>query len=420
MQDHRLKTIDQLEAFLQGSEAVSFQLTNQGARYDWLRRTLVRFRYLGLGKRDKGIVLRYGQKVTGYSRQQVTRLAQQYKATGQIVAHYNACRRFARRYTDADIDRLVELDQLHNTPSGTVVKKLCERAYHVYDDARFERLATISVAHVYNLRHAKRYRRQRLTINGTRAVKAPHIGERRRPDPQGRPGFIRIDTVHQGDLDGVKGVYHLNAIDEVTQWQVAFAVEGLSEAYVLPALALLLAQFPFVIHGFHADNGSEFVNARVAALLQRLWISFTRSRPRHCNDNALAEGKHAATVRKWLGHSHIPQHFAPQINAFYTRHFIPYLNYHRPCHFPETLIDSKGKQRKRYRYTDMMTPCDKLISLVDTLPEAEQADVLTAGVTLRQLKQQALAMSDQEAAQRQQQALRALFETIWPARNKRA
>lgn len=226
------------------------------------------------------------------------------------------------------------------------------------------------MAHVYNLRHAKRYRRQRLTFNGTRAVKALQIGERRRPDPQGRPEFIRIDTVHQGDLNGVKRVYHLNAIDEVTQWLVAFAVEGISKAYVLPALALMLAQFPFVIHGFHADYGSEFVNARVAAFLQRLRVSFTRSRPRQSNDNALAESKHAATLRKWLGHSHIPQHLAPQINAFYIVHFIPYLNHHRPCHSPETLIDSKGKQR--YRYTDMMTPLDKLTSLVGTLQAADQ------------------------------------------------
>jgi hypothetical protein len=33
------------------------------------------------------------------------------------------------------------------------------------------------------------------------------IGERRRPDPQGRPGYLRVDTVHQVDWDGSKGVY---------------------------------------------------------------------------------------------------------------------------------------------------------------------------------------------------------------------
>jgi hypothetical protein len=48
-----------------------------------------------------------------------------------------------------------------------------------------------------------------------------NIGERRRPDAQGRPGYLRIDTVHQGDLDGVKGVYHINAVDgraEYRKW----------------------------------------------------------------------------------------------------------------------------------------------------------------------------------------------------------
>ena len=46
------------------------------------------------------------------------------------------------------------------------------------------------------------------------------IGERRRPDPQGQPGYLRVDTVHQGDRPGAKGVYHINAVDEVTQWQI--------------------------------------------------------------------------------------------------------------------------------------------------------------------------------------------------------
>ena len=62
------------------------------------------------------------------------------------------------------------------------------------------------------------------------------IGERRKPEPGGRPGYLRVDTVHQGDLDGVKGVYHINAVDEVTQWQVVGAVEHISEAWLEPLL----------------------------------------------------------------------------------------------------------------------------------------------------------------------------------------
>ena len=86
------------------------------------------------------------------------------------------------------------------------------------------------VSHLYNLRHSIGYRRQRRQFNKTRPVRS-QIGERRRPDPQGQPGFLRVDTVHQGDLDGIKGVYHINAVDEVTQFQCVFSVEHISERF---------------------------------------------------------------------------------------------------------------------------------------------------------------------------------------------
>ena len=145
------------------------------------------------------------------------------------------------------------------------------------------------------------------TTNGL----AVPFGERRAPAPDGRPGFIRIDSVHQGDQDGVKGLYHINAVDCVTQFELVATCERLSEAYLMPVLAVLLDGFPFAILGFHADNGSEFIHHTVAKLLERLRVEeFTNSRPRHCNDNGLAETKNGAVVRKHLGYSHIPQRFA--------------------------------------------------------------------------------------------------------------
>jgi hypothetical protein len=78
--------------------------------------------------------------------------------------------------------------------------------------------------------------------------------ERRRPDPQGQPGYLRVDTVHQGDLDGAKGVYHINAVDEVTQWQVMGCTAQIGETWLLPVLEAILDQFPFRIRGFHSDN----------------------------------------------------------------------------------------------------------------------------------------------------------------------
>jgi transposase InsO family protein len=141
------------------------------------------------------------------------------------------------------------------------------------------------------------------------------IGERRAPAPEGRPGFIRIDSVHQGDQDGVKGVYHINAVDCLTQWELVATCEKIAEAYLLPVIEALLSGFPFRILGFHADNGSEYINHRVAKLLDKLRVEFTKSRPRRSNDNGLAETKNGAVVRKHLGYIHIPQRFASEVNA---------------------------------------------------------------------------------------------------------
>ena len=147
------------------------------------------------------------------------------------------------------------------------------------------------------------YRRRRHTLDKTRPV-VRDIGARRKPQSDGQPGYIRIDTVHQGDLDGEKGVYHINAVDEVTQFEVVVSVEKISEYYLIPALEQLLEMFPFVILGFHSDNGSEYINKQVARLLEKLRIEFTKSRARHSNDNALVECKNGHVVRKLLGHAH--------------------------------------------------------------------------------------------------------------------
>ena len=143
------------------------------------------------------------------------------------------------------------------------------------------------------------------------------IGERRKPDPHGRPGYLRVDTVHQGDRDGIKGVYHVNAVDEVTQWQVVGTTAQISEAWLLPVLEAMMKQFPFHIRGFHSDNGSEFINHTVARLLNKLLVEQTKSRPRHSNDNGLVESKNGAVVRKHMGYGHIEAAHAEAIKEFY-------------------------------------------------------------------------------------------------------
>ena len=384
---------------------MTFSIPTTLERYAWIQAALIRLSYPSLSKADKGVARRYLQKMTGYSRQQLTRLIQQYRKTGHLKRRASARHRFPLRDPEQDVLLLAETDTVHHTLSGPATKKILEREYTIYGNPAYERLARISVAHLYNLRKHRRYTQTRHHFTKTRPVQVK-IGERRKPNPEGQPGSSRIDTVHQGDLDGQKGVYHLNAIDEVTQFELVASVEHMSEAYLLPVLETLLEGFPFSLQGFHADNGSEFVNKKVAALLNTLLIALTKSRSRHTNDHALVESKNGAVVRKHLGYAHIPQQYATLLNQFHQDFLNPYLNFHRPCFFPEILVDHKGKQRKRYPYARIMTPYDKLKSL----PNA--TTYLKEGVTFEQLDALALQMSDNEAARQLTRARQQLFKKI--------
>lgn len=405
MNDTNLTELPQVRKFLSGTECVEFKPVAQAARYNWIAKTLKRFDYHRLSKKDKGSVRNYLLKVTGYSRQQLSRLISQHKESGWIGRRRSPRRRFPTRYTAADIRLLAKTDKYHDTLSGPATKKLFERAYQVYKDNAYERLSGISVAHIYNLRNSVTYRQQRRHFTKTKPT-AVAIGERRKPRPEGKPGYLRIDTVHQGDQDKQKGVYHINAVDEVTQMEVVCSVERISENCLIPVLEEQLESFPFYIYEIHSDNGSEYINKEVAKLLQKLLIELTKSRARHCNDNALVESKNASIVRKCLGYMHIKQKWSPEINAFYKEYLTPYINYHRPCFFPEIKIDKKGKEKKIYPYEAMMTPYEKLKSL----PESEKH--LKPGITFAGLDKVVAEVTDLEAAKLLYEKRNHLFKTI--------
>ncbi len=405
MNDERLQTIEQVKQFLEGSEALEFRGVSVEERYQWIETVLVRFSYYGLKKAEKGVIRRYIEKVSGYSRSQVSRLIGKYNRRGGLRKAQYRRHRFPARYTTADIALLARTDELHGYPSGPATKKIMEREWKVYGHLEFEDISRISIAHLYNLRRSHLYRS--ITRRYARTKPAVvRIAERARPEPQGRPGYIRVDTVHQGDLNGEKGVYHINAVDEVTQWEIVASMERISEAYLVPVLESMLAGFPFVIRGFHSDNGSEFINKTVAELLNKLLVRFTKCRPRHTNDNGLVECKNGSVVRKQLGYTHIPQACATLINQ-YNRDFLNlYVNFHRPCFFPVSVIDQRGKVRKTYPYRVVMTPYEKLKSL----PQVES--YLCPGVTLERLDDIAHQMSDNQFAERMVRARSDLFQQI--------
>lgn len=396
-------SLEQIQAFLEASDGVGFQGRDRLEVYGWVDETLRRQAYQELHKAGRGLVRRYLEKMTGLSRAQTSRLITMYMGGEEVKPKPYRRHRFAKRYSRGDVALLAAVDTVHETLSGPATQKLLQRAYHEFAEASYERLAGISVAQLYRLRGSARYRQRRIVYRTTRPT-AVNIGERRRPEPNSQPGYLRVDTVHQGDFEGIKGVYHINAVDQVTQWEVVGATPQISEAYLLPVLEAMLEQFPFRIRGFHSDNGSEFINHTVAHLLNKLLIEQTKSRPRHSNDNGLAEAKNGAVVRKHMGYGHIAASHAAAIEEFYEQHFNPYLNFHRPCAVPEQLIDAKGKIKTVYRW--YATPWE----ILRQLPEL--AGHLKETVTIQQLERTASARTDTQAAEQMQQGKQKLFSRI--------
>lgn len=241
-----------------------------------------------------------------------------------------------------------------------------------------------------------------MTYTKTKAVKRS-IGERRKPQPQGKPGYIRVDSVHQGDRNGQKGVYYINSVDKVTQWQIVLCTEKISEAYLTPIILLLLGQYPFVIKEFHTDNGSEYINRWLVQILNKLLIKLTKNRSRKTTDNAQCESKNNIII-KHMGYFYISQTYAPLINDFMKDIFNPYLNFHKPCGFASITIDKRGKEKKKYDV--YQTPYEKLINIKNF------TKYLKSGVTADDLSKIAHCMSDNEYAVIVQEKKEQLFEKV--------
>ena len=401
MDDSQATSLEQIRAFLAGSSEVRFAAEKRQEVYEWVEQTLVRHQYASLDRPGKGLIRRYLCRMTGLSRAQVTRLITDYQQTGRVKATTYQRRKFATRYTTEQVQLLAYVDKAHGNLSGPATRRILEREYSEYGQAAYQRLAEISVAHLYRLRNSQAYRKRNTSYQPTRPTPIP-IGERRKPHPHGWPGYLRIDTVHQGDQEGRKGLYHINAVDEVTQWEIVAATPQISELWLLPVLEALLGQFPFVIRGFHSDNGSEFINYNVAGLLSKLLIEQTKSRAHHSGDNGLVESKNGAIIRKHIGYGHIDPKHAAAIDEFHREHLNPYINFHRPCAVPQIHIEANGKRRRVYQR--WATPFE----LLREIPSCEK--FLRADVTLSAMERFAHIQTDTEAALAMQQAKRKLVQ----------
>jgi len=408
MDDSNFTIITDLKKFLITTKSIKFQRTNSKDCYRWIQQTLIKFDYLSLGKLDKGVVKQYIAHMSQYSRAQITRLVRLYTHTGQIESTPYDRHNFTRIYNENDLCLLAQTDEIHGFPNGYATK--CRLMTLAENDPRYENIARVSVAHIYKLRRSKKYQRLTRRFEKTKSVSRP-IGQRTQPQPNGRPGFLRIDTVHQGDRKHIKGVYHINSVDEITQFEFVAAAEVITKDVLIPILKRLIDAYPFRILAFHCDNGSEYINKYVVSLLNELLIKLTKSRPRHSNDNALAESKNGSIIRNWIGYGFIDKKFAADLNDFYFGCFNPYLNYHRPCAFASVKELPNGKVKKIYRLEDYATPYQKLKSI----PNASK--YLKKGVSFKKLEHEFLCRNSNQQAEILQAERQKLFSKIYKLNN---
>lgn len=362
----QIKTIEQMEKFLTVDEEFVLSVKNKEEFYDFLRNILITIKYFALSKKNKGIVIKYIKKISKYSDKQIKRLIKKYKS-GNLKWKTWQKNTFKKVYDHNDIALLHWLDKVL-WMSWNASQKILQREYEIFWNKKYENISKISVAHIYNLRKLKSYiALWDLTFDKTKYTPV-NIGERTKPEPNNKPWYFRVDTVHQWDLNGIKWLYHINFVDEILQFEFVFSVPAISEKYMKQVLEMMYTYCPYEIINFHSDNWSEYINQFVADWLQRLHIKQTKSRARRHNDNALVESKNGSVIRKHIWYFHIPatEYNASIMNSFFINTFNLFLNYHRPCAYAKVTIDNKWKQKKEYDTYD--TPYERLKSL----PNAEK------------------------------------------------
>lgn len=400
-------SIDQIEKFLNTNRdsGLKMEIISVKHKYEFINQTLWDVKYRRLSRGEKNSVFKYLRYFTGYSKSHLKRLADKWR---KGILAYNPSRnrnKFSRKYYPTDIALLIKTDIAHGCLNGKSAKAIFKREYKVFGKAEYANIANISVGHIYNIRNNNRQYNSSAAMYFQKTKKSEvNIGIRRKPRPDGKPGYLRVDTVHQGDLGENKGIYHINIVDEITQYELIAAVEQITERYLKPVVEELLKLFPFSIYEFHSDNGSEYINRWTVKLLNKIHIELTKSRSRHSNDNALVESKNGSIIRKMYGRNYIDKKWAGDINEFNKKYFNIYLNYHRPCAFAEEKPDSKGKIRKQY--TRWLTPYEKLKSLKTA------KEYLKPEFDFKELDKIACAQSDNEFAEEMNRAKKKLFKKI--------
>lgn len=386
MDDSRLNNINGLREFLESSKTLVIKIDQIDDKYSFIQGVVTKFKYKKLNKKDKHIIVLYIKKCTGYKKAQTKRLIARAEK-GDLFRKEYIRTNPSLTYKAYDIKLLEKTDDLHLRLSSLATRVILQREYEIFGHSEFGNISKVSSSHINNLRKTNVYKNS--YVNGTKAS-VVKIGKTKPPEHNNLPGSIRVDTVHQN------GIYHINAVDEITQWEVVISVPHISEIFLEEALYEMLLQFPFAIFNFHSDRGSEFINKTVAKILNKLLIEQTKSRSRHCNDNALIESKNGSVVRKNFGYFYLDQNICEKLNQFNKDFFNIYLNYHRPCLYVTNVrIDTKGRERKVYGQATM--PYEKLKEICNQ-PENKNKRILRENISFDNLDNIAYKMSDNDFA----------------------
>ena len=357
-------SIDQIGKFLKTnkSSGLKIEIISKKNKYECINEILWNIRFRRLSLAEKHIVFQLLKFFTNYSISHLKRLSAKWRNGTLKYSPSHNRNKFSRKYFPGDIALLIKTDIAHHCLSGQATKRILEREFKVFKNTDYANISNISVGHIYNIRNNNRqYSSSNALFFKTTKASQNNIGIRRKPAPNGRPGYLRVDTVHQGDYAGNKGVYHINIIDEVTQYEFIACVPQITEKYLKPIMIDLLKMFPFIILEFHSDNGSEYINKYTVDLLNKLHIELSKSRSRKSNDNALIESKNGSIIRKMFGRNYIDKKFANELYEFDKKYLNIYLNYHRPCAFATNERNEKGKIKKHYN--EWKTPYEKFKSL---------------------------------------------------------
>jgi hypothetical protein len=400
-------SIDQIRNFLNTnkSSGLKIEIILVKDKYICISEMLWNIRFKNLSKTEKHIVFKLLNFFTGYSISHVKRLAAKWRKGPLIFNPSKQKHKFTRIYSPSDIKLLITTDVDHSCLSAETTVEILKREYEIFRRIEYANISQISPSHIYNIRNRNRqYNSSEAKFFKRTTARNVDIGIRRKPQPNGKPGYVRVDTVHQGDYLGNKGVYHINIVDEVTQYELIATVEQITEKYLRPVMIELLKLFPFVIFEFHADNGSEYINKYTVEILNKLHIKLTKSRSRHSNDNALVESKNGSVIRKMYGKNYIDRKWADKMNEFNRNYVNIYLNYHRPSAFATYEPDKQGKLKKKYK--TRKTPYDRLKSL----PNSTQ--YLKPEFSFTELDKIAFAKSDNQFAEEMNKTKRKLFKEI--------